>query len=289
MQRYRVGSILNEGAFSSVFQAFTDTGDLVAIKKLKHSFRTWQECMELREVKALKRLSHPNIIKLREVLREGEELYFVFDYCERTLYNVMKSLSQPLRDEHIRLVMHQILSALAYLHKTGLIHRDIKPENILCNGLGSIRLCDFALSREVTTIQPLTGYVSTRWYRAPELLCRSEMYGSPVDMWAAGVVMVELFLLRPLFPGTSEVDMLSKVGSVLGPMKDHWEGGLGLLEAAGVELKHDPTSSTPLSGMLATVNSQAVDLIEQLLRWNPDQRLSAEAALMHPFFETPSN
>ena len=309
MQRYRISTVLNEGAFSTVHQAFTDTGDLVAIKRLKHSFRTWQECMELREVKALKRLSHPNVIKLREVIREGEELFFVFDHCERSLYTIMKGLAQPLRDEHIRLVMHQVFSALAYLHKSGLMHRDVKPENILCNGLGSVRLCDFALARELTA-HPLTGYVSTRWYRAPELLCRAETYGSAVDMWAAGVVMVELFVMQPLFPGTSEVDMLSKVASVLGQIEDHWEEGVTMLRDAGVELKKSPVSpdynnraninindgqrqqqvsphgTLPL--LLSGVNPHAVDLVEQLLRWNPDQRISAEAALMHPFFEGPS-
>jgi len=69
-----------------------------------------------------------------------------------------------------------------------------------------VKLADFGLAREIRSRPPYTDYVSTRWYRAPELLLRSTSYNSPVDIFALGCIMAELYLLRPLFPGNSEID-----------------------------------------------------------------------------------
>jgi serine/threonine protein kinase len=82
----------------------------------------------------------------------------------------------------------------------------MKPENILVNSQDQVKLADFGLAREIRSRPPYTDYVSTRWYRAPELLLRSTSYNSPIDIFALGCIMAELYLLRPLFPGNSEVD-----------------------------------------------------------------------------------
>ncbi|VDN36029.1 unnamed protein product, partial [Cylicostephanus goldi] len=86
----------------------------------------------------------------------------------------------------------------------------MKPENIMCNGTELVKIADFGLAREVRSKPPYTDYVSTRWYRAPEILLRSTSYNSPIDIWALGCIMAELYMLRPLFPGTSELDQLFK-------------------------------------------------------------------------------
>jgi serine/threonine protein kinase len=92
------------------------------------------------------------------------------------------------------------------MHKHGYFHRDLKPENIMvCNG-NSVRLCDFGLAREIRSRPPYTDYVSTRWYRAPEILLKSTTYNSPVDIFAIGCIMSELYLQNPLFNGNSEID-----------------------------------------------------------------------------------
>lgn len=98
----------------------------------------------------------------------------------------------------------------------GFFHRDLKPENVLCSGVDAIKLADFGLAREIRSQPPFTDYVSTRWYRAPEILLRSVNYNSPVDLFALGCIMAELFTLRPLFPGQSDIDMLFKITGVLG-------------------------------------------------------------------------
>ena len=99
------------------------------------------------------------------------------------------------------------MQGLAYIHKQGFFHRDLKPENMLYHeATDSIKLADFGLAREIRSKPPYTDYVSTRWYRAPELIMRATAYSSPVDMFAAGCILAELYIMRPLFPGTSEID-----------------------------------------------------------------------------------
>ena len=82
---------------------------------------------------------------------------------------------------------------------------DLAQYSLLCDEEDNIKIADFGLARETRSRPPYTEYVSTRWYRAPELLLRTPRYNSPIDMWAAGCIMAELYLKRPLFPGTSEV------------------------------------------------------------------------------------
>lgn len=102
----------------------------------------------------------------------------------------------------------------------GFFHRDMKPENIMCNGTELVKVADFGLAREIRSRPPFTDYVSTRWYRAPEILLRSTSYNSPIDLWALGCIMAELYMLRPLFPGTSELDQIFKIVNILGtPIK----------------------------------------------------------------------
>ena len=102
----------------------------------------------------------------------------------------------------------------------------MKPENLLVNNTDQVKVGDFGLAREIRSRPPYTDYVSTRWYRAPELLLRNTVYNSPVDIFAAAAIMAELYLLRPLFPGNSEIDQMFKICSVLGtPTQLEWPEG----------------------------------------------------------------
>jgi serine/threonine protein kinase len=161
------------------------TSEVVAVKTMKQKFYNWEECMNLREVKSLRKLNHENVVKLKEVVRTNNDLFFVFEYVEKNLYQVMKEHDNKMDIEDIKKVMFEILEGLAYIHKNGFFHRDMKPENVLMNGM-MVKIADFGLAREIRSKPPYTDYVSTRWYRAPELLLRSTNYSSPVDIFAAG-------------------------------------------------------------------------------------------------------
>lgn len=120
---------------------------------------------------------------------------------------------------------------MAYVHKNGYAHRDLKPENLLITNDGTIKIADFGLAREMRESGPLTDYVSTRWYRAPELVLRSKRYTATADIFALGCIMAELYIGRPLFPGTSELDQMFKICSVLGtPSQGDWPEGYRLAD-----------------------------------------------------------
>eukprot|EP00953_Heterococcus_sp_UTEX-ZZ885_P021523 11998-Heterococcus_DN1.PRE.2 len=103
MNRYKVTKQLGDGTYGSVLKAVNrQTGEVVAIKKMKKKFYNWEECMQLREVKSLKKLNHPNIVKLKEVIRENDELYFVFEYMEGNLYELMKKRERYFPEAKIR-------------------------------------------------------------------------------------------------------------------------------------------------------------------------------------------
>jgi len=109
------------------------------------------------------------------------------------LYLNKKRAGLELSEEEIKSIVYQITAGLEYMHKHGFFHRDMKPENILIQK-GRVRICDFGLAREIRSRPPYTDYVSTRWYRAPEILLNSTNYNSPVDIFALGCIMAELYL-----------------------------------------------------------------------------------------------
>ena len=105
------------------------------------------------------------------------------------------------------------------------MHRDIKPENLLISVNGVVKLCDFGFARGVKQDKNFiyTDYVSTRWYRAPENVLGSRSYNYPVDIFALGCIMAELYTFKPLFPGSSEMDQFEKISRILGkPSNDDW-------------------------------------------------------------------
>jgi protein kinase len=155
--------------------------------------------------------------------------------------------------------MFQTFQALAFCHKHGFFHRDMKPENMLANG-DIIKLADFGLAREIRSRPPFTDYVSTRWYRAPELLLRSTVYNSPIDIFASAVIMAELYLLRPLFPGNSEVDQMYKICAVLGsPTQAEWPEGFKL--ASKMNFTFPKFVSTSLQTLIPNACPEALDLM----------------------------
>uniref|UniRef100_A0A8C8RR22 non-specific serine/threonine protein kinase n=1 Tax=Pelusios castaneus TaxID=367368 RepID=A0A8C8RR22_9SAUR len=285
MNRYTTMKQLGDGTYGSVLMGKSnESGELVAIKRMKRKFYSWDECMNLREVKSLKKLNHANVIKLKEVIRENDHLYFVFEYMKENLYQLMKDRNKLFPESVIRNIMYQILQGLAFIHKHGFFHRDMKPENLLCMGPELVKIADFGLARELRSQPPYTDYVSTRWYRAPEVLLRSSVYSSPIDIWAVGSIMAELYTLRPLFPGTSEVDEIFKICQVLGtPKKSDWPEGYQL--ASAMNFRFPQCIPIPLKTLIPNASNEAVQLMTDMLNWDPKKRPTASQALKYSYFQ----
>ncbi|KAA3456328.1 cyclin-dependent kinase F-4-like [Gossypium australe] len=258
--RYKLIKEVGDGTFGTVWRAINRlSGEVVAIKKMKKKYYSWEECVNLREVKSLRRMNHPNIVKLKEVIRENDILYFVFEYMECNLYQLMKGREKLFSEVDIRNWCFQVFQGLAYMHQRGYFHRDLKPENLLVTK-DIIKIADFGLAREISSRPPYTEYVSTRWYRAPEVLLQSYLYTSKVDMWAMGAIMAELFTLHPLFPGTSEADEIYKICCVVGtPTEDSWPDGLNL--ARTINYQFPQFDGTHLSVLIPSASDDAINLI----------------------------
>ncbi|XP_076028582.1 uncharacterized protein LOC143017709 [Oratosquilla oratoria] len=289
MNRYVTLNRLGDGTYGSVVLGQRlDTGEKVAIKRMKRKFYSWEEAMNLREVKSLKKLSHANVVKLKEVIRENDTLYFVFEYMKENLYQLMKSRDKLFPEHIVKNIMCQVLQGMAFMHKHGYFHRDMKPENLLCMGPDLVKIADFGLAREIRSRPPYTDYVSTRWYRAPEILLRSTNYSSPIDIWAVGAIMAEIYTFRPLFPGSSEIDQIFKICSVLGtPDKRDWPECYGLAQA--MNFKFPQFAPTPLSTLIPNASGEAIQLMQDMLKWNPAKRPTAQQCLRYPYFLSQKN
>ncbi|KAF3698704.1 Serine/threonine-protein kinase MAK [Channa argus] len=284
MNRYTTLKQLGDGTYGSVLLGRSnETGELVAIKRMKRKFYSWEECLNLRELKSLKKLNHANVVKLKEVIRENDYLYFVFEYMKENLYQLMKERNKLLPESVVRNMTFQILQGLSFIHKHGYFHRDLKPENLLCMGPELVKIADFGLAREIRSQPPYTDYVSTRWYRAPEVLLKSSSYSSPIDVWAVGCIMAELYTLRPLFPGNSEVDEIFKICQVLGtPKKSDWPEGYNL--AASMNFRFPKCVPTSLRSLIPNASDEAITLMKDMLQWDPEKRPSVVQALRYPYF-----
>ncbi|ETW01814.1 CMGC/RCK/MAK protein kinase [Aphanomyces invadans] len=283
MNRYEILDRLGDGAYGEVLKARNlKTNEVVAIKKLKMLFPTWEECLQLRELKSLKVLRHDNIIQLKEVIRDKAELYFVFEYMETSLFTWMRK--NNAKEPQVRAIMSQLFSGLAYMHKHGFFHRDIKPENCLCSsGIEVLKVADLGQAREIRSRPPFTDYVSTRWYRSPELLLRSTTYNSPIDLWACGCIMAELYLGKPLFAGSSEADQMCRICAILGtPTKETWPEGVTMVSQ--MQFKFPKCNPVPLKMAIPNASPAAIQLMVDLLQYDSTRRPTAAQALQYRFF-----
>jgi len=287
---------LGGGSFADVYKAKEkSTGELVAIKVLKRKYKKWEDCLELRECSSLQKLHDSslankpgaeNIIKLKQIIfiKKTGTLNLVFEYMKTDLLELMKEQEpQQLNEEQIRDIMYQTLLGLSFMHKYGFFHRDMKPENLLLNGK-KIKIADFGLAREIRSVPPYTEYVSTRYYRAPECILQFTNYNSPIDIWGLGCIMAEMYLHpQPLFCGSNEKEVLFRICSVLGtPTYDTWNDGIQQANIVGIKFPTNP--GTDLENIVTGASSEAIDLMKQMLQWDPNKRATAKTLLKHPFF-----
>jgi p38 MAP kinase len=195
------------------------------------------------------------------------------------LGNIVRTID--LSDEIIQFLVYQILRGLKYVHSAGIIHRDLKPLNIAVNEDWELRILDFGLARP--TENEMTGYVATRWYRAPEIILSWMHYHQSVDMWSVGCIMAEMITGKPLFPGNDTIDQLSKMLNLCGtPTRETLDKITS--EEAKTYLKSLPKMERKdFSEVFKDSNPLLIDLLDKTLEIDVDKRITAEQALAHPY------
>lgn len=295
-QKYEIKKRLGKGAYGIVWKAIDRrTGEIVAVKKIFDAFRNRTDAQRtFREIMFLQEFGeHQNIIKLLNVIRaqNDKDIYLVFEYMETDLHAVIKK-GNLLKDIHMRYILYQLLKATKFIHSGNVIHRDQKPSNILLDTDCFVKLCDFGLARSLYQIQEdqgnpaLTEYVATRWYRAPEILLASHRYTKGVDMWSVGCILAEMLLGKPLFPGTSTINQIEQIMSVIPAPSPEDILAVKSDYGASVISRMSSRPKVPFEELFpSSTPPEAVDLVKKLLVFNPDKRLTAEAALQHPYVQ----
>ncbi|KAL0026283.1 hypothetical protein WJX77_008174 [Trebouxia sp. C0004] len=295
MNKYEVMEVVGEGAYGVVLKCRNkETGGVVAVKKFKESDD--DEVVRkttLREVKMLRSLRHDNIVTLLEAFRRKQKLYLVFEYIEKNLLEVLEDSQSCLTPTQVQHYMYQLVKAVAWCHDNKIIHRDIKPENLLINpfvhpgdaSVGQLKLCDFGFARQLPSNNgSITDYVSTRWYRAPELLLGSSHYGKEVDMWAVGCIMGELIDGQPLFPGDSDIDQLFVIQKLLGPLTtQQTDMFMRNQRFAGLKFPDMHRPETLERRFARHLDAEAMSFLTSLLQMPAHQRATAKTCLAHPY------
>jgi cyclin-dependent kinase 2 len=282
LRRYQKLELLGEGTYGKVFKAVdTITGHIVAIKKTLLDLEEGVPSSTLREIYMLKALTHDHIVTLLDIARGKKRLYLIFEFLDCDLRSYLNT--RVLTDLEVKNFMYQLISTLAFCHSRHVIHRDLKPHNLLVTHGRTLKIADFGLARTYSIpSRPYSLNVQTLWYRAPEVLLGCENYGPEVDVWSVGCILVEVITGKPLFQGRSKIDQLWQIFNVLGtPDEKTWPGVTGI-RYYRKEPKWDPI---PLDLALPGIDALAIDLIEKMLKINPESRISCLDALNHAYFQ----
>merc|ERR1719238_1554346 len=202
----------------------------------------------------------------------------------------MKSRSS-LSKVQVRNFALQLMTGLEFCHARGIIHRDLKPQNLLIDSSsGRLKIADFGLARAFSLpIPQYTHEVVTVWYRPLEILLGSKLYSIPVDMWGVGCILAEMATGSPLFAGDSEIDTAFKIFQKLGtPTEAMWPGLTELPDFKASFPKWQPKGWVNIRNTLAQLGTTGIDLLEQLMRYDPSARISARHALQHTYFASSS-
>uniref|UniRef100_A0A4W4F2Q0 cyclin-dependent kinase n=1 Tax=Electrophorus electricus TaxID=8005 RepID=A0A4W4F2Q0_ELEEL len=312
MESFQKVEKIGEGTYGVVYKAKNKiTGETVALKKIRLDTETeGVPSTAIREISLLKELNHPNIVKLLDVIHTENKLYLVFEFLHQDLKKFMDSssvtgISLPL----VKSYLFQLLQGLAFCHSHRVLHRDLKPQNLLINAQGEIKLADFGLARAFgVPVRTYTHEVVTLWYRAPEILLGCKYYSTAVDIWSLGCIFAEMvreqtarqvfdchnshvcFIFvdyskitrRALFPGDSEIDQLFRIFRTLGtPDETVWPGVTSMPD---YKPSFPKWALQDLSKVVPPLDDDGRDLLGQMLKYDPNKRISAKNALVHRFF-----
>jgi len=299
MEKYVVERIAGQGTFGTVHLAKNKaTGAQVAIKKVIQDPRFRNR--ELQIMQELAQHHHPNVVQLltyyftcpeRTSANARKEVYLnvVVEFVPETLHRHYRTfyrhnmLPPPIL---IKAFMYQLLRSIAFLHlkAVNVCHRDIKPHNVLVNDTqGTLKLCDFGSAKKLSPQEPNVAYICSRYYRAPELIFGNQHYTTAVDVWSVGCIFGELMIGEPLFHGENSADQLQEIVRILGrPTSEE----LAKINPNNTSFPIKDRKGEPWTTVIRRPpQKEALELLTKLLRYSPDDRITAMEALCHPYFD----
>ncbi|CAN1237350.1 Mitogen-activated protein kinase 4, partial [Linum grandiflorum] len=243
---------VGRGAYGIVCAAMnSETREEVAIKKIGNAFDNRIDAKRtLREIKLLRHMDHENVIAIKDIIRPPQkenfnDVYIVYELMDTDLHQIIRS-NQQLTDDHCRYFLYQVLRGLKYVHSA---HE----------------------------------YVVTRWYRAPELLLNCSEYTAAIDIWSVGCILGEIMTRQPLFPGKDYVHQLRLITELIGSPDDT---SLGFLRSDNARRYVRQLPQYPKQNFAARFpesSAGAVDLLEKMLVFDPNRRITVDEALCHPY------
>jgi len=260
-EKYDLGKEIGKGGFSVVYQAERKKdGKEFAVKCIKKKMVEGDDIKLLRrEIQIMKKLAHPNILKLYEVYEDDEQFYLVMELVKgKELFD--KIVERGMYSEKdASNIIRQVVSAVEYLHDNGIAHRDLKPENLLSAGEGDdeiIKIADFGFSKSFGEEgEKLMTSCGSPGYVAPEILT-AESYDKSVDLWSVGVIIYILLSGYPPFYADSAPALFKKI----------------------MDVKYDFDDS-----VWDDISEPAKDIIRNLLVKDPNKRFTAKQCLNHPW------
>lgn len=262
IEDFKVGNLLGKGSFAGVYRAESiHTGLEVAIKMIdkKAMYKAGMVQRVQNEVKIHCQLKHPSILELYNYFEDSNYVYLVLEMCHNGEMNrYLKNRRKPFSENEARHFMHQIITGMLYLHSHGILHRDLTLSNLLLTRNMNIKIADFGLATQLK--MPHEKHYTlcgTPNYISPEIATRSA-HGLESDIWSLGCMFYTLLIGRPPFDTDTVKNTLNKV--VLADYE-----------------------------MPTFLSREAKDLIHQLLRRNPADRLSLSSVLDHPFMSRNSS
>lgn len=267
-KKYIPINTIGEGSFGKVFKVKQKaTGHTFALKivKKKHEHGTSNNKNIMNEILILRKLDHPNIMKVFEYFSNESYLYYVMEYISGgELYHHICTMK--FYDEyHAATIMKQIFSVVSYLNQMDIVHRDLKPENMMILKPKKeqdieIKVIDFGTACYVKDGEKLTHKVGSPYYISPEVL--KGYYGKECDAWSTGVIMYILLVGQPPFNSKNTKEIFNKI-------------------------ENDEPDYT--ISEFDYVSEEAKDLLKKLLQKNPNKRISAKEALLHPWIKKYTN
>ncbi|KAJ3490135.1 hypothetical protein NLI96_g1642 [Meripilus lineatus] len=288
---------LGEGTYATVYKGRSrTTNEIVALKEIHLDAEEGTPSTAIREISLMKELKHVNIVRLYDVIHTETKLVLIFEYCERDLKKYMDTHGDrgALDPVTVRSFMYQLLKGTAFCHENRVLHRDLKPQNLLINRKGELKLGDFGLARAFgVPVNTFSNEVVTLWYRAPDVLLGSRTYSTSIDVWSCGCIFAEMISGVPLFRGRDNQDQLLHIMRIIGTPDDRLlrritteaaaPSGDGQ-QQAGAPKQYPRYPKIPFQQVLPKASPQAIDLLERLLQFDPNKRITAADALNHPYF-----